>query len=707
MRLTVNQPFIIVYKPLATFLRSRLPESILLKTFEEVSAQDNIDQQLTSAVGLWLSSTQWIDLQERDQLSLENMDGLKVEVIEAGEKQVHSWCWPASLTIDDQCQRLVSQQITQVNLLTKMSSSLAETLLKQSREVCLEMIGPLRALSQKLTTDQNEARELCKQVIERVEVERLTLNELRNKAKFRSRFSNGRESYSLRNILRETLLALSCPFSWFKDEKLDYEAMISSEDTKRGLLLLISQISLLDKAPSISLTAGNTDSQAKINIVAKAIQDNNSLAQVRFNADVKYVREIAECQGGTLSIQTTLSGSLKVSWSFSQAQKKEVPKENVKHNVSTKSQIWFIDDEPGVRLTVKRWLTHLGYSLEVFEEGPSLLESLEQAQTKPSLIICDADMPIMTGLEILSRVAKDYPNVKRLLYTAREPNRWVIEAFNQGVIHRFIDKSEGPEALKNCLEELLKHEEEQSAQLQALDELLEQRLISLFVQPIFSAQTRKVEATEALMRSQHPAFRGPLDILNATQLAQREFDLQKVLSSLSREIREELPEEIKLFMNIDPLVFGHPDRLDEVFSDVYPFASSIVLELTERGQLCGDAWVESVKYLRAKGFEIALDDLGAGYNSLGAVAAVSPEIIKLDISLVSNVNLSNPKREMVRLLSEYALRHQIKTVAEGIETAEEAEVCTELAIKWLQGYHLARPMPFDRFKESYININSK
>ena len=106
--------------------------------------------------------------------------------------------------------------------------------------------------------------------------------------------------------------------------------------------------------------------------------------------------------------------------------------------------------------------------------------------------------------------------------------------------------------------------------------------------------------------------------------------------------------------------------------------------------------------MRAKGFEIALDDLGAGYNSLGAVAAVSPEIIKLDISLVSNVHLSNSKKEMVYLLSEYAQKHSMKTVAEGIEVADEAEVCSQLGIKWLQGYHLARPMPLEQFMSTYV-----
>ena len=181
------------------------------------------------------------------------------------------------------------------------------------------------------------------------------------------------------------------------------------------------------------------------------------------------------------------------------------------------------------------------------------------------------------------------------------------------------------------------------------------------------------------------------------------IDLQRVLTTLSRKIQEQLPSSIKLFMNIDPVVFGQPDRLDDIFSEVYPHAANIVLELTERGQLCGDAWVESVRYLRERASRSLLMILVRGTNSLGAVAAVSPEIIKLDISLVSNLHLSNPKREMVRLLSEYGLRHRIKTVAEGIELEEEALVCSELGIKWLQGYHLARPMPFDQFQKDYAD----
>ena len=595
------------------------------------------------------------------------------------------------------------RQIQQVESSFKSDQRLTRSILTRSENICLEMIAPLRSLSQKLSQEASEARTLCNQLIKLAERERSSLLELGQELSVEvSSTELPLEKVSLSFVIRDTLKHLACPKSWFTESSLDFIVDGIEEDIKRGLILLLSQISLLDSAPNISLGAGQNGTWAQIDLTTKNHLSLSGQEQIRFDQDINYVRGIAEKQGGSLQVHSTLNDSLKVSWQFAGAESIEKEVEEQVVNTSSKSRIWLIDDESGVRLTVSRWLKHLGYSVEVFEEGQNLLDSLSYADLKPALIICDADMPGMTGLEVLSSVSKHSPQVKRLLYTAREPNRWVIEAFNQGVVHRFIDKSEGPQALKVCLEDMLKADEEQNAQIQALDELLSQQMLSLHVQPLFSSVSREVEAVEALMRSKHPAFRGPLDILNATQQAQREFDLQQVLSSLSKDLRETLPENIKLFMNIDPLVFGFPERLDEVFSAVYPYASSIVLELTERGQLCGDAWVESVKYLRAKGFEIALDDLGAGYNSLGAVAAVSPEIIKLDISLVSNLHLSNSKKEMVHLLSEYAQKHQIKTVAEGIEGAEEAEVCAELKIKWLQGYHLARPMPIGQFMSTYI-----
>jgi EAL domain-containing protein (putative c-di-GMP-specific phosphodiesterase class I) len=113
----------------------------------------------------------------------------------------------------------------------------------------------------------------------------------------------------------------------------------------------------------------------------------------------------------------------------------------------------------------------------------------------------------------------------------------------------------------------------------------------------------------------------------------------------------------------------------------------VVLELTERARLSQEpGWEMVVQRMRDLGFRVALDDVGAGYNSLGAVAAVQPEVIKLDISLISGVHQDARKAELVRILCDYAARYDLLTVAEGIEQAEEAAACQSLGIRWLQGF---------------------
>jgi EAL domain-containing protein (putative c-di-GMP-specific phosphodiesterase class I)/CheY-like chemotaxis protein len=508
------------------------------------------------------------------------------------------------------------------------------------------------------------------------------------------------ESCSLHALCSEVLEQLICPQSWLKYGIEELWVDVDIHLTRYALNLLISHLSQGSQSPTLRVTSKKEGAilQVEVDQLPNTYKDNP-----RFQQNINYARSVAELHKGSLWLTSTRTQGLSLEWFFPQVSDRKAMESNVQDIDSHGSMIWLIDDEASVRLTVKRWLLHLGYKVQTFEDGNDLIKRLQDSETiLPILIICDADMPAMPGLEVLAQVFQSHPHIKRLLYTAREPNHWVIEAFNRGVIHRFIDKSQGPEALKTCMQELLQAEHQENSQLKELDELLSQDLVTLFLQPIFDSKGRKIEAAEALMRSKHPAFRGPLDILKVTQMAQRELDLQRVLTHHSRVIREQMPENIKLFMNIDPIVFSQPESLDSVFSEIYPYAHLVVLELTERGQLCGDVWVESVRYLRDKGFEIALDDLGAGYNSLGAVAAVAPEIIKLDISLVSHIHQSTAKYEMVRLLSEYAQKHQMKTVAEGIEMAEEASVCSDLNIKWLQGYHLARPMPFEQFKKSFI-----
>lgn len=379
---------------------------------------------------------------------------------------------------------------------------------------------------------------------------------------------------------------------------------------------------------------------------------------------------------------------------------------------ATRLKVWLVDDEPMVLKATARLLRIWKHDTELFESGEAMLQALPLADPAPDLILCDAHMPGgMKGLEVLSRARTLSPRTSRMLYTGVGADAEVVDAFNQGVVNRYIQKGSESSELKRAIEVVIQ-ERRQSAPgvlspddetLRArFEEMLAKQMLTLHLQPIFDGRTRQIVACEALMRSKHPDFRGPLDILDAAKAFDRDMALQKVLTRLARDIRARLPEHMLLFVNVDPGLVTSVHHVDAGLGDLYPMAGQVILEMTERARLGTDAaQAAAVARLREVGFRLALDDVGAGYNSLAAVVAVEPEVLKLDISLVSGLDKDPRKAEMVRLLVEYAGGHGIDTVAEGIECPAEAITCARLGVRWLQGYHFCKPMALEDLAEKF------
>ena len=126
-----------------------------------------------------------------------------------------------------------------------------------------------------------------------------------------------------------------------------------------------------------------------------------------------------------------------------------------------------------------------------------------------------------------------------------------------------------------------------------------------------------------------------------------------------------------------------------------PFASlarRIVLEVTERASLDHIPGIHGkIAELRALGFQIAIDDLGAGYAGLTSFTQLEPEFVKLDMSLIRDVDQSSTKQKIIR--SMVGLCHDMgkQIVAEGIERREERDALIELGCDLLQGYLFAKP----------------
>jgi EAL domain-containing protein (putative c-di-GMP-specific phosphodiesterase class I) len=95
--------------------------------------------------------------------------------------------------------------------------------------------------------------------------------------------------------------------------------------------------------------------------------------------------------------------------------------------------------------------------------------------------------------------------------------------------------------------------------------------------------------------------------------------------------------------------------------------------------------------LRNMGFRVALDDLGAGYAGLTAFAQLRPDVVKLDMTLVRDVDKDPVRRKLVALVTEVSRDIGAIVVGEGVETQAERDVLVELGCHLLQGYLFGKP----------------
>ena len=105
-----------------------------------------------------------------------------------------------------------------------------------------------------------------------------------------------------------------------------------------------------------------------------------------------------------------------------------------------------------------------------------------------------------------------------------------------------------------------------------------------------------------------------------------------------------------------------------------------------------DQVVPQVRRLHELGFNIELDDFGSGHASLSALTELPVNRIKIDQSLVRNVESDSTNRVILKMLIDTARELNIEPLAEGLETKEQVEIVSEMGIDIMQGYYFAQSM---------------
>lgn len=223
----------------------------------------------------------------------------------------------------------------------------------------------------------------------------------------------------------------------------------------------------------------------------------------------------------------------------------------------------------------------------------------------------------------------------------------------------------------------------------------------LHLQPILSARERDVTRFEALLRWRHPVF-GMIPPDRFIPIAERDeatidrltfWVIDTALAHYMRLSREGfvIPISVNLSrVNLHALDF--PDVVAAKLEARGISPAALSFEVTESAAL-GDpgAVIDILTRLRLKGFALMIDDFGTGYSSLHNLRHLPFSEIKLDKSFICDVLQSRESLAIVKSVVDMARSLELETVAEGVESASEAEFLTALGVTALQGYHFSRP----------------
>lgn len=232
--------------------------------------------------------------------------------------------------------------------------------------------------------------------------------------------------------------------------------------------------------------------------------------------------------------------------------------------------------------------------------------------------------------------------------------------------------------------------------------LIEHGLVAPAYQPILDVQRLEVAGREALARpTAASGFRHPGELFDEAERVGLVWEAEQATREIAVAGFAGSRDGSRLFINASPAVIADErltvDLLRALARAPGLSPSRVVVEITERSASCyTDVIVSRAEELRAAGFEIAVDDVGAGTSGLNRIMAIRPDWIKLDHDLITGIDADRNKRNLVKFLVSFGRLSGVRVLAEGIERREELSVLLDLGVRYVQGFYIARPGGVDQ-----------
>jgi two-component system, cell cycle sensor histidine kinase and response regulator CckA len=370
----------------------------------------------------------------------------------------------------------------------------------------------------------------------------------------------------------------------------------------------------------------------------------------------------------------------------------------------TRPRILVADDDAALRRLYSRVLENRGFSVVAVASGDEAIAAIERSSF--DAILSDVHMPGGGGIDLMRGVRRFDLDVPVILLTGMPDVDSAAQAVEYGAF-RYLTKPIEPERLAGTVGRaarahalaLLRRDAAAiggahagAADRIGLEVRFEQALAAMYMefQPVVEARTGTLFGVEALLRSTESTMPTPVSMLEAASQLGRLTLLGRRVRALCAAAFASGSEDQTLFINLHP-----QDLLDaeliEPEAPLTALAPRVVLEVTERARIDPRGLGGRLSRLRELGFRLAIDDIGAGYSGLSSYAELTPEFVKIDISLVRGVHHSALKQRLIRALCTLCHESGCTVVGEGVESQDERDALLRLGCDLLQGYLIGRP----------------
>jgi diguanylate cyclase (GGDEF)-like protein len=241
----------------------------------------------------------------------------------------------------------------------------------------------------------------------------------------------------------------------------------------------------------------------------------------------------------------------------------------------------------------------------------------------------------------------------------------------------------------------------------ALSEAVQRGEFLLALQPQLSFATGEVSGAEALLRWNHPreGMRMPATFIPIAEQTGIIADIGDwVIAEVASMLAEWHSQGIKrrLAFNVSPRQLDRADffqRLRATFTEAGVPLSLVELEFTESAAMeCSETVLEEIAALRRAGASIAIDDFGTGYSNIARLRAMPLDRVKLDPSLIADLEISEQARVVVQAVVQLIKGVGAEIVAEAVESVGQADILRAMGCETVQGFVFAHPM----FEEEYL-----